>query len=127
MKQRLIVSRSIYFPGMGLCPECGVCKLPIRGVIDLHEALITRADIAGNSQWELIFTPLNTVVRHHICPTGDYHTAGHGGDEIFGRCAKQIVCFEGYNAVRLWLEQMRQVIPQAALKAICRLEALELT
>ncbi len=96
LKQRLIATRSIYFPGIGLAPECPICGQPMfRARMNLHEALLTRADVIRGPYQNLIYCPANCVLRHHVCPDGQYHTAGHGGDDIFEKCARQIVAFEG--------------------------------
>ncbi len=125
LRQRLIVTRSTYFPGVGLAPECPICGQPLRGAFDLHEALITRGDTAGSYCQEFIYTPCNVVLRHHICPEGQYHTAGHGGDHIFEKCARQIVAFEGRQAVRDWLVEMEQYFAQATKKALLRFDAID--
>ncbi len=123
LKRYLISTRSRYFLGIGLAPWCPICRIPIVKAGDLHEALLTRKDCQGRNQ-RLIYSPYNCVLRHHVCPDGQYHTAGHGGDEVFERCARQIVAFEGLDKVRRWLDEMMQVCPEAARKALRRFDSI---
>ncbi len=122
LKRALIVNRAVYSPGIGRFPICPVCDRPITHDGDLHEALITRGDAISSCQEE-IFSPYNCVLLHHRC---HMEFVGHGGEAILGKCVRHLVRWEGYEAVLAWLKQMRQVAPQAAAKALRRLEALDL-
>ncbi len=124
LKQDLIALRSVYFRGIGRCAICPLCGKPILSyeAVDLHEALITRGDVARQVNQSLIYHRCNCVVVHHIC---HMQIAGHGGDIGFEKCARQIVAFERRQAVHAWLMAMQQYFPQAARKALRRFEAID--
>ena len=107
LKIRLYSERSVNVLGKGRFPICPVCDRPIYGIPDLHEAILTRGKVQGASDsdkaLELISHPCNCVLRHHVCPDGQYHTSGTGGDEVLARCIKQIIDWESYPAVTAWL------------------------
>ncbi len=123
LKQRLIASRGIYFPGIGLTPACPICGQAILKDADLHEALLTRGDTAGHARQELIFSAYNCVVVHHRC---HMQIIGHGWDENFQKCARNLAQWEGYDAVRDWLQSMKEHFPHLAGMALNRFSAIDL-
>jgi hypothetical protein len=101
---------------------CPICSLPINCDPDLHEALIPRSAIQGAPKEirELIYDKCNCVLRHHICPDGHHHTGGVGGDEIFELCLKDIVKWEGKEAVEEYLKMMETVTVTAGKFTLTR-------
>lgn len=92
---------------------------------DVHEALLTRKDAEGPNQM-LIFNAYNCVIRHHVCPDEEhYHTAGHGGDEVWELCARDIVKWEGQIPIRNWLMGMQAYFPHAAQDALQHFDAVD--
>jgi len=133
LKIQLIFSRAEYFPGKGLLPRCPVCAQPIHYPKylhpDLHEVILTRGKVQGAMKPEealkLISHPCNCVLRHHVCPDGkNYHTSGTGGDEVFEKCVRQIVKYEGYDHVMEWLMEMKKHFPVAAEEARLRVRSV---
>ena len=106
-----------------ICPVCGERIIPSASA-DLHEAILTRGKLAGAMEPEkalkLISHRCNCVLRHHVCPDGQYHTSGTGGDEVLESCVKQIVVYEGLSDVITWLWRMEEYFPIAAKEARLR-------
>lgn len=58
---------------------------------------------------DLIYSQFNCVLRHHVCPDGkNYHASGTGGDEVWKKCAEQLIEFEGKEAVSGWLDEVAE-------------------
>jgi hypothetical protein len=91
---------------------CPICNRAIREYDfdggDLHEALITRGDVSGHKYQHLIYSAFNCVVVHHSC---HMQIAGHGGDEVFEKCARYLVEHEGFDLVHEWLIGMMDAFP----------------
>jgi hypothetical protein len=122
LKQRLIVSRQIYFPGIGLRPRCPICEKPILQSADMHEALITRRDVQRHGPYELIFHPCNCVILHHEC---HMQIAGHGGSVVFEKCAWHLIQWEGIENVGVWLAEMAAVFPVVGSDVLRRFQAID--
>ena len=87
----------------------------------MHEAMITKGQVNGHEKQDLINSRYNCVLRHHVCPGGkDSHAGGVGGDEIFEKCVKHLVGWEGEQNVREWLLEMIVIFPRVALEALYR-------
>jgi hypothetical protein len=87
----------------------------------MHEALLTRRDVTGFNQ-ELIYSPFNCVLLHREC---HMQIAGHGGPEVFEKCARHLVLWEGYPVVRGWLQNIAHVFPIVGLGTLQRFEAVQ--
>lgn len=122
LKLRLISERGMFIPGKGQHCICPICKQPILGEADLHEAIITRGQVAGTARAKAdeIFSQYNCVLRHNVCPTGASHTPGIGSNTDFKNCLEQIVEFEGYSALLEWLDKMTAIYPVVAAQACKR-------
>jgi hypothetical protein len=125
LKINLVSERSMFVPGKGRFPICPVCKHAIFGAPDLHEAIITRGQVAGTgkARKDKIYSRYNCVLRHNTCPTGQSHTPGIGSHEDFDACLKQIIEFEGYEALLEWLASMEDTYPIAATQAMFRVKS----
>jgi hypothetical protein len=111
--------------------ECGVCHTLIDDAdqADMHEALMTRGHVQTQPEFSyLVFHGCNVVFRHKTCPGDQFkHEGGVGGEEIFERCAKQLVRYEGYDNVAMWLLEMSCVFVQTGGDAYRRFQALDLS
>lgn len=114
----------------------------------MHEALITREHVRKMSKsplaidiinqrvkviedWKeandltwLVNHASNVVFRHHASRYCS-HTAGTGGQEVFEKCAIQIVKYEGYEPVIEYLTEMSQLFPVIAGDQLRRFVAME--
>jgi hypothetical protein len=88
----------------------------------MHEALITRRDVAQHPQQEWIYHPCNCVIVHQIpC---HMQIAGHGGPVVFEKCARYLVAWEGYPDVCGWLNSIAEVFPVVAPQVLKRFDAI---
>ena len=122
LKIDLVSERSIFVPGKGRFPICPICRQPILGAPDLHEAIITRGQVAGTAKEkrDKINSRYNCVLRHNTCPTGQSHIPGIGSREDFDACLGQIIDFEGYELLQEWLNSMTYYYPIVAAQALLR-------
>jgi hypothetical protein len=51
---------------------------------------------------------VNCVFRHHVCPTGQFHTPGAGSLADSLSCYKQILFIEGDEALDNWISEVKQ-------------------
>jgi len=86
----------------------------------MHEALITKGMVRGNKDADKINSRQNCVIRHNVCPDGQQHNPGVGSEWDFISCLKQIVWFETYGAVIVWLTQMKEYFPVVADQVLQR-------
>jgi hypothetical protein len=115
----------------GDCPRplqkvwlCSLCLKPIepnKHRMHMHEALATRGDCQGELQW-LIFHQCNSVLAHENCHN---RILGHGGDEYFERCARELVKYEGYDRVHEFLEGICIPFPTIGKQVLRRFDSLE--
>lgn len=90
---------------------------------DLHEALISKGQVLGNENINLIYSRYNCVERHHASQ-GCVHAGGIGGDEAFGKAARYLAQWESEDSVRRWLEEMKVVFPQVGKDALRRFNSI---
>jgi len=63
------------------------------------------------------------VIRHNVCPGGKTsHTGGVGGDVIYALCLETILEREGEEAVRGYLQYMKEITNSAGNLALLRFE-----
>lgn len=124
-----MAKRSI-FRGLSLQLECGVCHTLIENPdqAEMHEALLTRGDVQGNSEYShYVFHRCNVVFRHNWCPGGQYkHEGGHGGTKVWENCLRHLVKYEGLEDVSMYLLEMSSFYNVAG-QAYRRLESMDLT
>ena len=120
LKLRLLSERAVYTPGKGKFPVCPICNDPVMYGGDMHEALITKGMVRGNKDADKINSRQNCVIRHNECPDGQRHNPGVGSEWDFISCLKQIVWFETYGAVIIWLNQMKEYFPVVADQVLQR-------
>jgi hypothetical protein len=91
--------------------------------MDKHEPLLTRGDVEKVPEWKwLIFHPCNTVLVHHKCHMS---IIGHGGKDVFEKCARQLVEYEGYENVRAFLVAMLDYYPTNAKDALKKFDLID--
>ncbi len=124
LKTLLWDSRGHFSALYGRVPTCPLCSLPIASPAecDLHEALLTRRDVQNTKNPDVIMTSLNCVLVHHTC---HMQIAGHGGDEIWEKCARNIAKWEGHSLVYEWLKEIVRRFPTAARAVLWRFEAID--
>ncbi len=120
LKIQLHQERLQYSVGLGWAVVCPLCKKRIEGVGDLHEALVSRGKARGVLQ-ERIFTRYNCVEVHQACHA---QLVGAGGREAFFKCAEYLIRWEGYLAIKEWLEDLSLDFPDAAEEALRRLKVV---
>ena len=86
----------------------------------MHEALITKGMVRGNKHADKINSRQNCVIRHNVCPDGQMHNPGIGSEWDYVNCLRQIIKFEGYESVVVWLMQMKDYFPTVADEALQR-------
>lgn len=113
LRQSLVERRGISSIPGDLSLECGVCHTLIEGMFksDMHEALITRGHVQTQPQFShLVFHRCNVVFRHKTCPGGQFtHAGGTGGKDVFTRCLRYLVRYEGKNDVFQYIRDMASV------------------
>lgn len=102
---QLVKLRGKYIPAQGVNPICAICDQPILDDPDMHEALITRADVEKMKDKDWIMHRCNCVLLHHSC---HMKIIGHGGDEWFKKCAIHLVEVEGIDSVVDWFMTMAE-------------------
>lgn len=119
LKQTLY-KRRVEWTKQGYQPLCAICGEPPRGgALQMHESLITRGDVQGNTELGYdIMTRYNCVLVHSDCH--EYANTEEG--KIL--CAKNILKWEKYKSVRRWLGCMRgmmnSTIPTEAIRLLIR-------
>lgn len=110
--------------------ECGVCGTLIDHLdaAEMHEALLTRGDVQGQPQFaHYVFHRCNVVFRHNVCPGGQFkHEGGHGGQDVWERCLRHLVKYEGLEDVSMYLLEMSSIFNVAGA-AYRKVENCDLT
>ena len=126
LKVDLISSRGIYSLGNTRRPKCPVCDCVIKDFPDMHEALISKGQVNGHQNQDAINSRYNCVLRHQFCPNGlGYHSGGIGGNELFEKCARHIVEWEGRLETRKWLAAMEVVFSTVGRDALRRFDSID--
>lgn len=125
LSARLNHGRAIYIEGKGKLVICPICDEPIIGLGDLHEALITKGDVMKSKEKDAINSRYNCVHRHNTCPNQKgSHTPGHGGPETFKKCVRALIKYEGYEAIKEWLESAVETWPVVGKQTLARFESV---
>lgn len=111
-----LASRKDFSKGIGNVLICPICGQPIKHGFDIHEALITRAMVVGNSNSELIFSRYNCIARHHICPDGQYHQPGNDDWDTYKKIVRYLVHHERRSKVTEWFEGMLLLYRSSVIK-----------
>lgn len=104
-------------------PVCPFCNKSLVDPGDLHEALISRGQLRGHKDLDLIYSRYNCIERHHNS-SGCNHGGGIGGDESFRKAALYLASWEGESQVRTWLERMALIFPQIGKEALRRFNSV---
>ena len=119
LKVSIYADRSVWIAGKGTGPICPICGKIIRGVGNMHEALLSKMLAPGENQHR-INDRRNCVILHPTC-----HVPGIGGNDILKKCFDYLCEWEGKDYVMAWLESMRIYWPTATGQVIQRIKNLE--
>lgn len=108
----------------GIFPYCPICGHAIKSLaVDMHEAILTRGDIARNKDLQLhIFVKENCVLVHH----GSCHNEASTQDGK-AKCIRQLIEMEGAKKIYIWLNFMKERMKNDTLinEALHQVEKLE--
>lgn len=116
LKIQLYSERGKFFPGIGLKPVCPLCKKPILGDPEMHEALLTRGDAPGENQG-VIMSAANCVLVHPECHA---KIQGSGGPEIYRMLVSHLIENVGNRRIREFLEEVIRFYPVVGKQARIR-------
>lgn len=100
----------------GMRPVCPICRRQIlkNESIEMHEVFVTRGDVRGLAQDDKnkIFVKENCVLVHGKC-----HGSATRYEEKL-RCCAQIIDYEGYDEVMMWIQGMEEILPKTIFNQI---------
>ena len=104
MKLQLSTERSTLIKG-AFYPVCAVCRDPIFGGPDMHEAILTRRDIMGvEKALPMIMRRENCVLVHPGGSASKCHSLAHS-DRV--TVIRRLIEYEGFDHIMEWLEDMK--------------------